>query len=184
MSDLDIIRQCLLVSDAPESVWRPALHSLQMDMEQARIDNLSAFALLEKLRTSAEHGLPIHLVVESRLAKAAQDAKRVEELEYATLTTGNIIRLIEEITAELKPGNRWSYWKKVIESARHEHHRNEAAFDDQSRELEIAVTLLEELGSEHALEFRRRTYPTLYPRPDEPGVGSLGRALINSTREK
>lgn len=39
------------------------------------------------------------------------------------------------------------------------------AFEDQARELENAVGLLEELGPEHALEFRRRTYPDLYPRP-------------------
>lgn len=86
---------------------------------------------------------------------------------------GAIIRLIEEAQAELKPGPRWSYWKRVIDAARTEHHRNEAAFDDQTRELENAVTLLEELGPEHALEFRRRTYPTLYPRPEENEVGIL-----------
>lgn len=40
----------------------------------------------------------------------------------------------------------------------------EAAFDDQTRELETAVSLLEELGAEHALEFRRRAYPNLYTR--------------------
>lgn len=96
--------------------------------------------------------------------------------------TNAIIRLIEEAEAELKPFKRWSYWKQVIDAARKDHHRNEAAFDDQSRELENAVTLLEELGPEHALEFRRRTYPTLYPRPEESEVGTLGIALVNSTR--
>lgn len=39
------------------------------------------------------------------------------------------------------------------------------AFGDQARELETAVKLLEELGAQHALEFRRRAYPELYPRP-------------------
>lgn len=39
------------------------------------------------------------------------------------------------------------------------------AFDAQTLELETAVALLEELGAEHALEYRRRAYPTLYPRP-------------------
>lgn len=97
MTDLSILRQCLLVSDAPESVWKPALFSIQMDMEQAKIDNTSAFELLERWRTPAEHGLPIHLVIESRLAKTAQDAKRVEELEAAiryhreSLTSGRTV---------------------------------------------------------------------------------------------
>lgn len=39
------------------------------------------------------------------------------------------------------------------------------AFDGQTKELETAVALLEELGAEHALEYRRRAYPDLYPRP-------------------
>ena len=77
---------------------------------------------------------------------------------------GNITRLMDEAEAEFGPGNRWSYWLPLIAAARAEYERNEAAFDDQTRELENAVTLLEELGPEHALEFRRRTYPTLYPR--------------------
>ena len=42
-----------------------------------------------------------------------------------------------------------------------------AAFDQQADELRIAVALLEELGPEHALEFRRRAYPALYPRTEQ-----------------
>jgi len=103
---------------------------------------------------------------------------RTEHFNYI----GNITRLMDEITAELKPGKRWSYWAPLIRAARMEHQRNEAAFEDQIRELENAVELLEELGPEHALEFRRRTYPTLYPRPEESEVGTLGIALVNSTR--
>lgn len=76
-----------------------------------------------------------------------------------------IFRLINEAEAELCRGVRASYWQPVVDAARSENERNEAAFDDQTRELENAVTLLEELGPEHAMEFRRRTYPTLYPRP-------------------
>lgn len=37
-----------------------------------------------------------------------------------------------------------------------------AAFEDQDKELEIAVELLEELGQAH--EFRCRAYPNLYGR--------------------
>ena len=68
-----------------------------MDMEQANIDNTSAFELLERWRTPAEHGLPIHLVIESRLAKTFQDAERVLELETAiryhqdALTSGRTV---------------------------------------------------------------------------------------------
>jgi len=78
--------------------------------------------------------------------------------------TGQIFRLINEAEAELCRGVRASYWKPVIEAAREENKRNEAAFEDQTRELEIAVGLLEELGEEHAHEYRMRAYPALYPR--------------------
>ena len=40
----------------------------------------------------------------------------------------------------------------------------EAAFDDQTRELENAICLLDERHPETALEYRQRTYPNLYPR--------------------
>ena len=69
----------------------------------------------------------------------------------------HIFRLINEAEAELCRGVRASYWQPVVDAARAENERNEAAFDDQTRELENDVTLLEELGQEHALEFRRRT---------------------------
>lgn len=90
--------------------------------------------------------------------------------------------LLNEVEVAMKHTARWSYWAPLIRAARMEHQRNEAAFSDQIRELENAVELLEELGPEHALEFRRRTYPTLYHRPEESEVGTLGIALVNSTR--
>ncbi len=77
---------------------------------------------------------------------------------------GSIKRLIDEAEAELCIGPRASYWLPVVQAARDEFKGWELAFDDQTRELENAVALLEELGPEHALEYRRRTYPTIYPR--------------------
>ena len=79
---------------------------------------------------------------------------------------GNIVRLMDEAEAEFGPCSRWSYWLPLIKAARKEHHMNESAFEGQQEELETAVALLEELGPEHALEYRRRAYPTLYPRPE------------------
>lgn len=77
---------------------------------------------------------------------------------------GQIDRLIREVIAHHEPLQRGDYWVQQAELAREELTANELAFDDQSRELDIAVGLLEELGPEHALEYRRRAYPTLYPR--------------------
>lgn len=50
MTDFDIIEQCLLTCDAPESVWRPALEYIQSEMVQAKRDNMSAFDLLSRVR--------------------------------------------------------------------------------------------------------------------------------------
>ena len=71
-------------------------------------------------------------------------------------------KLLDELTAELEPTKRWSFWADRIEAVRLDTRRNKEAFDDQSRELEIAVGLLEELGQAH--EYRCRAYPKLYRR--------------------
>jgi hypothetical protein len=95
---------------------------------------------------------------------------------------GNITRLMDEVMVELKPGKRWSYWMPLIKAARREHNRNEAAFDDQNRELEIA---LEVMTPEQRTEYRNRTYPTLHPRePEDAEFGTVGEALCNATRER
>ncbi len=77
---------------------------------------------------------------------------------------GNVERLLKEMTVVMSHTRLWSYWEPLIEAAKREHRRNEAAFDGQSRELEIAYELLEELGPEHILEYRRRAYPSLWKR--------------------
>lgn len=74
-------------------------------------------------------------------------------------------RLINEVEANLCSGPRASYWRPVVQAARMEYHRGESAFNDQTRELEIAVRLLEEIGANHAMEYRYRAYPNLWPRP-------------------
>lgn len=80
---------------------------------------------------------------------------------------GSIKRLIDEAEAQLCAGPRASYWCPIIQAARDELKVWDLAFNDQTRELENAVAMLEELGPEHALEYRRRTYPGLYPRNEE-----------------
>lgn len=45
MNDFDILEQCLLTCDAPESVWRPALDEIRSELKQAHRDNAGAFDL-------------------------------------------------------------------------------------------------------------------------------------------
>ena len=106
--------------------------------------------------------------------KAMEDAKKINEAENAGTVgselsaglgaTGNVQRLFEELEVAMSHTQRWSYWGPLIDAAKREHRRNEAAFDGQSRELETACTLLEELGPEHIHEYRCRAYPKLYKR--------------------
>ena len=77
----------------------------------------------------------------------------------AMYTTEN---LLDELEAQLKPTKRWSFWADRIEAIRLLTKRDTEAFEDQTRELEIAVGLLEELGQAH--EYRCRAYPKLYKR--------------------
>lgn len=72
-----------------------------------------------------------------------------------------VTRLCEELEAELEGAPRWSYWRGVIEDARHEQAKLGKAFDAQSRELEIAC---EVMTPEQLTEYRHRAYPKLYPR--------------------
>ena len=53
-----------------------------------------------------------------------------------------VTRLCEELEAELKGTPRWSYWRGVIKDARQYHQKLGRAFDDQSRELEIACEVM------------------------------------------
>ena len=81
----------------------------------------------------------------------------------AMYTTEN---LLDELEAQLKPTKRWSFWADRIEAIRLLTKRDTEAFEDQTRELEIAVGLLEELGQAH--EYRCRAYPKIYKRWGSP----------------
>lgn len=85
-----------------------------------------------------------------------------------------VFRLINEAEAELCRGVRASYWQPVIDAARRENESNEKlgqAFDDQSRELEIACGVM---TPEQLTEFRHRAYPTLHPRKSTHIEGHAG----------
>jgi len=72
-----------------------------------------------------------------------------------------IQRCLTEAEMELSHTNRWSYWKPVIEAAMDEYEKLKLAFDDQTRELEIACGVM---NPKQLTEFRHRAYPRLYPR--------------------
>ena len=95
-----------------------------------------------------------------------------------------IFRLINEAEVELCRGARASYWQSVIDDARRENESNEKlgqAFDDQSRELQIAWDVM---TPEQLTEYRHRAYPKFYPRNEGSSLGTLGIGLVKATREK
>lgn len=67
--------------------------------------------------------------------------------------------LVNEVTAELQTTSRWSYWKPIVKAARIAHTRLQKAFNNQSRELDIAISFL---TSEQLTKFRQKVYPTLH----------------------
>jgi hypothetical protein len=74
-----------------------------------------------------------------------------------------IQRMLTEAEAELSHTLRWTYWEPVIKEAWGEHDKMQRAFDDQTRELENALSFL---TPEQLTEFRRKTYPDLHvPKP-------------------
>ena len=91
--------------------------------------------------------------------RIAANASELMQGLGAMYTTEN---LLDELEAQLKPTKRWSFWAERIEAIRLLTKRDTEAFEDQTRELEIAVGLLEELGQSH--EYRCRAYPKLYKR--------------------
>lgn len=72
-----------------------------------------------------------------------------------------IQRFLTEAQMELSHTRRWSYWEPVIKAAFDEYEKLKLAFDDQSRELDIAIGVMTE---EQQDEYRHRAYPKLYPR--------------------
>lgn len=92
------------------------------------------------------------------------DQAQGSELSEQLGEIGNVERLLKELEVAMKHTQRWSYWKPLIAAAKREHRRGEAGFDGQSKELEAACELLEELGPEHLHEYRMRAYPTIWKR--------------------
>lgn len=72
-----------------------------------------------------------------------------------------VINLLTELEVELHGKARWSYWVRAIKNARQAYRRMTLAFDDQSRELQIACDVM---TPEQLTEYRHRAYPKLYPR--------------------
>jgi hypothetical protein len=69
--------------------------------------------------------------------------------------------LLVEVEVEMKCTARWSYWAPVIKRARVTHWNMKRLWDEQSKELEIALELM---TPEQLAEYRHRAYPKLYPR--------------------
>ena len=72
-----------------------------------------------------------------------------------------IQRCLIEAEMELSHTSRWAYWKPVIKAAMDEYEKLKLAFDEQTRELNIACGVM---TPKQLTEFRHRAYPTLYPR--------------------